>query len=134
MPAIIRKNLPATVLESRREILHAIRWQVRSSVWSPPTDVYETDENFVVRVEIAGMRDEDFEVTIENHSLFIAGSRPDFGGRRAYHQMEILSGRFEIEVEVTVAVDVDSSTAEYKDGFLTVSLPKSQSKQNGVQE
>lgn len=133
MPAIIRKSLPA-MFESRREILHAIRWQVRSSVWSPPTDVYETDENLVVRVEIAGMRDEDFEVTIEPHALFIAGIRPDFGGRRAYHQMEILSGRFEIEVEITVPVDVESSTAEYKDGFLTINLPKPQSKQIEVEE
>lgn len=132
MPAIIRKNLPA-VFESRREILHAIRWQVRSSVWSPPTDVYETEENFVVRVELAGMHDEDFVLTIENHILFISGIRPDFGGRRAYHQMEILSGRFEIEVEIPVPVDVDSSTAEYKDGFLTINLPKAQPKQIGVE-
>lgn len=133
MPAIIRKTYPA-MLESRREILHAIRWQVRSSVWSPPTDAYETDENFVVRVEIAGMRDEDFEVTIQNHILFITGNRPDFGGRRAYHQMEILSGRFEIEVEITVPVDVDASTADYKDGFLTISLSKAQPKQIEVEE
>lgn len=133
MPAIIRKNLP-TVVEARKEILQAIRWQVRSSVWSPPTDVYETEESFVVRVEIAGMREEDFEVTLENHHLFIAGHRPDFGGRRAYHQMEILSGRFEIVVEITMPVDLDSSTAEYRDGFLTVSLPKAQSKQIGVEE
>lgn len=133
MPAIIRKN-PPMMLETRREILHAIRWQVRSSVWSPPTDVYETEENFVVRVEIAGMRDEDFEVTIENEVLFISGNRPDFSGRRAYHQMEILSGRFEIAVGITVPVNVDSSTAEYKDGFLTISLPKTQLNRNGVQE
>ncbi len=133
MPAIIRKNLP-TVIESRREILHAIRWQVRSNIWSPPTDVYETEENFVVRVEIAGMRDEDFEVTIENHTLFIGGSRPDPGGRRAYHQMEIFSGRFEIGVQITVPVDVDASTAEYKDGFLTINLPKTQSTQIGEKE
>ncbi len=133
MPAIIRKNLPA-VVEVRKEILQAIRWQVRSSVWSPPTDVYETDESFVVRVEIAGMREEDFEVTLENRHLFIAGHRSDFGGRRAYHQMEILSGRFEIAVEITIPVDLDSSTAEYRDGFLTVRLPKAQSKQIGVEE
>lgn len=133
MPAIIRKNISA-MLETRREILHAIRWQVRSSVWSPPTDVYETDEDFVVRVEIAGMRDEDFEVNIENRTLHISGYRPDFGGRRAYHQMEILSGRFEIEVEITVPVDVDLSAAEYKDGFLTIRLPKSSTKQIGVEE
>ncbi|MCC6499361.1 MAG: Hsp20/alpha crystallin family protein [Anaerolineales bacterium] len=127
MPAIVRKNL-SNLLETRREILHTIRWQVRSALWNPPTDAYETDENFVVRVEIAGMRDEDFEVTIENHALFIAGTRPDFGGRRAYHQMEIASGRFEIEVALTVPVDLDTSVAEYKDGFLTISLTKTQPK------
>lgn len=127
MPAIVRKNLP-NLLETRREILHTIRWQVRSAAWNPPTDVYETDKNFVVRVEIAGMRDEDFEVTIENHILFIAGTRPDFGGRRAYHQMEIASGRFEVEVALTVPVDLDTSAAEYKDGFLTISLSKTQPK------
>lgn len=133
MPAIIRKNVSA-MIETRREILHTIRWQVRSNIWSPPTDVFETDENFVVRVEIAGMRDEDFEVTIENRFLFVSGNRPDFGGRRAYHQMEIFSGRFELEVEITVPVDVDSSTAEYKDGILTISLRKQQSNQIEVKE
>lgn len=133
MLTIVRKNIPA-VIETRREILQAIRWQVRSSVWSPPTDVYETEENLVVRVEIAGMRDEDFQASIENHVLYISGNRPDFVGRRAYHQMEILSGRFEIEVALAIPVDEDSSTAEYKDGFLTVSLPKTQSNQIGVEE
>ena len=55
MPTIVRKSRTA-ILETRREILHAVTWQVRSSIWSPPTDVYETDEAYVVRVEIAGMR------------------------------------------------------------------------------
>jgi len=123
MPAIVRKTYP-TLFESRRETLHAVSWQVRSSVWSPPTDVYETEENFIIKVEIAGMRDEDFQVTLEGKILAIAGSRPDYGGRRAYRQMEIYSGRFEVEVEIAVPVDADLSSAEYKDGFLTVSLPK----------
>lgn len=133
MLTIVRKNLP-TVVEARKEILQAIRWQVRSSVWSPPTDVYETEDAFVVRVEIAGMRDEDFGVALENHTLFISGHRPDFSGRRAYHQMEILSGRFEVAVTIIVPVDEEASIAEYKDGFLTVSLPKLHSKQIGVEE
>ncbi|MFN8387628.1 MAG: Hsp20/alpha crystallin family protein [Anaerolineales bacterium] len=133
MLTIVRKSLP-TVVEARKEILQAIRWQVRSSVWSPPTDVYETEEAFVVRVEIAGMRDEDFGVALENHTLFISGHRPDFSGRRAYHQMEILSGRFEVAVTIIVPVDEDASIAEYKDGFLTVSLPKLHSKQIGVEK
>ncbi len=133
MPTIIRKNV-STIFDSRRDSLHAIRWQVRSNIWSPPTDVYETEENFVIRVEIAGMRDEDFEVTLENQALYISGNRPDSGGRRAFHQMEILSGRFEVDVEVTVPVDMDSSTAEYKDGFLTISLSKVKPKNVEVEE
>ena len=59
MPTIVRKSFP-TIVDARREIIHTISWQVRSSVWSPPTDLYETEQFFVVKVEIAGMREEDF--------------------------------------------------------------------------
>jgi len=133
MPTIIRKTYPS-ILDSRREILHAIHWQVRSSVWRPPTDIYETEHAFVVKVEIAGMRDEDFTVSIENHFLRIEGIRPDFGGRRAYHQMEILSGKFEIEIEIAVPVETESATAEYKDGFLIMTLPKSPTREIKVED
>ena len=132
MPAILRKSFP-TALDSRKEILHAISWQVRSSAWSPPTDVYETGESFVVRVEIAGMRDEDFELGVENNVLVIAGIRPDITQRRAYHQMEIWFGKFEIAIDVPIPVDVSNSAAEYKEGFLTVNLPKAQPKQTRVE-
>ncbi len=74
------------------------------------------------------MRDEDFEVAFENDILMIAGYRSDLNERRAYHQMEIRFGRFEIAVEVPVIVDMEKATAEYRDGFLTIVLPKSNAK------
>ena len=123
MPTIVRRSLP-TVIETRREIFHAVSWQVRSSGWSPPTDVYETEENFVVRVEVAGMKDADFEVAVENKVLMISGNRSELNERRAYHQMEIRFGKFEIAVEIPVPVEIEKSIAEYKDGFLMVQLPK----------
>ena len=123
MPTIVRRSLPA-IAETRREIFHAISWQVRSSVWSPPTDMYETQENFVVRLEIAGMREEDFEVAVENNVLIISGHRPDLNERRAYHQMEIRFGKFEVAVDIPFPVEIESSVAEYKDGFLLIQLPK----------
>jgi len=49
MTMIIRRSLP-DVFESRIVILQSARWQTRSSVWSPPTDVYETGEDFFIRV------------------------------------------------------------------------------------
>lgn len=129
MPAIVRKSVSA-ITETRREILHSVSWHVRSSVWSPPTDVYETEEKYVIKVEIAGMRDDDFEVAFENGILMIAGYRSDLNERRAYHQMEIRFGRFEIAAEIPVTVNMEKATAEYRDGFLTIVLPKSNTKQD----
>jgi HSP20 family protein len=123
MPTVVRKSIP-TVLETRRQIFHAISWQVRANIWSPPTDVYETEEGFVVRVEIAGMREEDFEVAIEKNILMIDGNRPSQHERCAYHQMEIRSGRFEIAIELPSPVALETVAAEYKEGFLIVNLPK----------
>lgn len=123
MPTIVRKS-STTLLETRREILHAVSWQVRSSAWSPPTDVYETEEDYVVRVEIAGMREDDFEVQLENNTLLISGSRPDLTERRAYQQMEIRFGKFSTALALPGSVNIEQARADYKDGFLTVVLPK----------
>ena len=130
MPTIVRKS-SSTVTETRREetrreVLHAVSWHVRST-WSPPTDVYETEENFVIKLEIAGMRDEDIEVAFENNVLMISGNRSDLNERRAYHQMEIRYGKFEMAVEIPVKVNIEQATAGYQDGFLVIMLPKMRS-------
>ncbi len=128
MPTIIRK----TVSSVQGRHVHSVSWQVSSSIWSPPTDAYETEQACVVRVELAGMRDEDFEVAVEKNILRVSGSRPDLPERRAYHQMEIRFGKFATSVAIPAAVDVDNATAEYKDGFLTVVLPKIKSDRTEV--
>lgn len=130
MPTIVRKSF-STTAETRREVLHTVSWRVRST-WSPPTDVYETVDNCVIKLEIAGMRDEDFEVAFENNLLMISGNRPDLNERRAYHQMEIRFGKFEIAVEIPVSVNVEKATAGYQDGFLVIVLPKGDPNQGEV--
>ena len=132
MPTIVRKTGVA-LMEVRREVLHAVSWQVRSTIWSPPTDVYETDDAYIVRVEVAGMREEDFEVAIENRTLHISGIRPDSSGRRAYHQMEIRFGKFATSIDLPSPVSIEQSRAEYKDGFLTITLPKEKNNQIKVE-
>ena len=127
MPTIIRRSFP-TVVEARKEIFLATSWQVHSSIWTPPTDVFETAENFVVKVEVAGMREEDFEVSVEEQVLLIKGYRQDANERRGYHQMEIRSGKFELILNLPTAIDLDNASAEYKDGFLTVIFPNIRAK------
>lgn len=128
MPTVIRKTRE-TLMEVRRGVLHAVSWQVKSSVWDPPTDLYETGEAYMVLMEIAGMREEDFDVSLQNGTLTITGTRPDFPARRAYHQMEIRTGKFATLIELPGPVDIDHASAEYQDGFLTITLPKTPPKQ-----
>ena len=132
MPTIIRRQV-SNMMETRREVFVTSSWQVHSSVWSPPTDVYETQANLIVKVEIAGLREEDFEVVVEEQVLTIRGHRSDQNERRAYHQMEIRSGKFEIAIGLPSGVNLEEATAEYNHGFLTIIFPKMQTKQIEVE-
>jgi HSP20 family protein len=132
MPSIVFKS-GSTLADYRRDILHAVSWQVRSNMWSPPTDGYETEDAYIVRVEIAGMREDDFEVALENSTLLISGSRRDLPERRAYHQMEIRFGKFSTAIDIPGPINVEEASAEYKDGFLIVKLPKAKPNQIKVE-
>lgn len=107
------------------------RWRTnaRHHTWRPLTDVFETDEALIIRVEIAGMRDSEFTISIVNRSVIIRGSRLDTAERRAYHQMEIPFGDFNTEIQLPFPVIVDKVEAVYSDGFLRVTLPKARPQQ-----
>jgi HSP20 family protein len=120
------EHLPLDVWGFLQEPLPGHRWLLarQSKVWRPPTDVYETDNQVIVKVEIAGMREEDFNVSLNAQVLLISGVRRDPAEKLAYQQMEILYGEFETEVYIPWTVDEDVINATYQDGFLSVLLPK----------
>ncbi len=116
-----------TSSENPEQPTGVITWRVsvrRPHTWHPPTDLYETEEKFIIRVEIAGMNKEEFCVSLDNNNLTISGVRPDMPLKRSFHQMEILFGDFKTSVELPSPVDSDRVTAEYRDGFLNIHLPK----------
>jgi HSP20 family protein len=106
--------------------MHAIGWQVgiHSYAWSPPTDVFETDASFIVRLEVAGMRQSDFSIDVEDNFLLVSGMRTEVPERRTYHQMEIRYGEFNTAIEIPAGADVSKAEADYEDGFLTIIMPK----------
>lgn len=120
----------------RRDPFDTGRWTTwqHSQTWRPPTDVYETDDAVVVRVEIAGMREADFAVTLHDQLLIISGVRTDPSPKVAYHQLEVRYGEFRTEVYLHWAVDPVSISATYQDGFLVVSLPKARARRVTVIE
>jgi HSP20 family protein len=111
---------------------YAFRLRQQGRAWRPPTDVYETDADIVVVVELAGMRGVDISVTLDEQVLRIRGLRHETGGARAYHQMEINYGDFVVEVRLPVPIDRDRIDASYSDGFLRVLLPKAQPRRISV--
>jgi len=103
-----------------------INWQFirHSSNWMPPTDIFETEENMIVRVEVAGMDPKDFNISLDRRKLSIQGVRQDTIGKRAYQQMEIHFGKFAMEIEISCEVIPNRVRANYKNGFLLVILQK----------
>lgn len=101
-----------------------VRISTRPHVWRPATDVYETEDAVIVRVEIAGMRNGNFSISLEGRSVSIRGVRSDVSERRAYQQMEVPFGEFSTEVELMTPVVAEAVEATYGDGFLKVVLPK----------
>jgi HSP20 family protein len=95
-------------------------------VFSPPTDIFETDKEFVIRSEIAGMKPEEILVSLDGNRLIITGSRDerDARAKRTFRQMEIDYGKFEKVIEIYCGVDPEQSSGFYKDGFLEVVIPK----------
>jgi HSP20 family protein len=94
-------------------------------IWRPPTDVYETETEIVVQVEVAGAEHTDFYLSLDDRHLTVHGMRDDaVTERRAYHQMEIHFGEFYCDVDLPGPVDKDQIQAEYHDGFLRVTLIK----------
>ncbi|RME91346.1 MAG: Hsp20/alpha crystallin family protein [Anaerolineae bacterium] len=139
MPSVTRKPSSSreSLVERQHNLLHAMGWahiHVRSNVWSPPTDMYETEKAYIVRVEIAGMREEDFLVSVEGDYLVVSGVRQESPERRAYHQMEIRFGKFVTVIGIPGPVDVDQAQAEYENGFLVVTLPKAQPNRISVKD
>lgn len=94
--------------------------------WQPAVDVYETAHEVVVLVELAGASEDEIEVTMQNGTLIIKGTRRDSrqGVSRTYSRMEISWGPFERDILIPANVDVDRVKAFYEAGMLEVVLPK----------
>jgi len=100
--------------------------RLRGDRWQPDVDVFETDQDIVVRAEIAGVKSSDLHVSVDGAILRISGVRAAQEGSDVVrlHQMEIASGPFERRLRVPVPIDRERVTAHVADGFLTVRLPK----------
>jgi HSP20 family protein len=96
--------------------------------WAPPLDVHEDKDSFSIRVELPGMKREDIEVTLQDGALVITGERKEekVTNETTVHRQERFYGKFTRALTLPAAVSGDKVKAQYKDGILTVTLPKAE--------
>ena len=94
--------------------------------WRPATDAYETQEAYVVVMDLAGMEPGQIEILTDGESLTVRGTRQETapGERKHFIKMEIDVGPFVRRIPIPVAVDLQSGVARYRNGFLTVVFTK----------
>ena len=94
--------------------------------WQPYTDVYETKDALVIKIELAGVERKNIFVNLHEGRLLVRGIRrdPSPNEKRIYHQVEINYREFERVIVLPETVRLDAVKAEYKDGFLTIVVAK----------
>jgi HSP20 family protein len=100
---------------------------ITEQLWAPLTDITEDDKEFVVECELPAMKKEDVKVTVDNGMLRISGERKaeKEEKNKKYHRIERSYGSFERAFTLPEGADGAKVSADYKDGVLTVRLPKS---------
>ncbi|HEX4825368.1 MAG TPA: Hsp20/alpha crystallin family protein [Candidatus Polarisedimenticolaceae bacterium] len=107
---------------------HAPRVKESVDTWAPPVDIFETQEQLVIRAEVPGVRKDDMDVQIENGVLTLHGRRErdtDVQEESAY-RLERVYGAFTRSFSLPTTVDAARIAATYKDGVLEVIVPKAE--------
>jgi len=97
------------------------------SGWSPALDLYQNQDNVIALVELPGMRKEDIAISLHDGTLTIAGERKgqSADGEKA-ERTERYIGKFRRSITLPARVDANKVSATYRDGILTVTLPKAE--------
>lgn len=126
---------PRAVADLRSEIdsLFDRFWGDRSeddafslAAWHPSADLEEADGAYVITADLPGLKREDIKVNLANHVLTISGERKSEHKDEDNRRTERQYGSFRRSFTLPSAVDGDNISASYKDGVLTVRLPKSE--------
>lgn len=94
--------------------------------WSPAVDIYETENELVLKADVPDVDQKNIDVRVENQTLTVAGERKfdKTGDHKGYHRIERSYGAFTRSFAVPNSFDTDRISAQYRNGVLTVSLPK----------
>jgi HSP20 family protein len=94
--------------------------------WSPLADLSETDNAYVVKVDLPGVNKDQVNIQLQDRELIISGEIADDQNGDRRHRSTRRTGRFEFRTYLPGEVNADAVTAQLSDGVLTVTVPKSE--------
>ena len=96
--------------------------------WAPALDLYEDNDNLVVKAELPGMKKDEIDISLHQNNIVISGERKleNESQEGETSRAERFFGRFQRSLELPKPVNPEKVTATYKDGILTVRLPKTE--------
>jgi len=99
-----------------------------STPWQPPTDVYETEKDIIIKMSVSGLRPEDISVVFSDQILTVSGKRGDDSAHQkvCFYQVEIRYGYFERKIKIPKQVDANNIHATYENGFIMITIPKAE--------
>ncbi len=107
---------------------YPVAWRRSPAVraWSPPLEVYEKEEEYVVKAELPGMKKEEIDISLVGDTLTIKGERKaeEEVKKESYHLCERCYGSFERSLSLPTEVDAAKVEAKYENGVLEIKLPK----------
>ena len=100
--------------------------EVSTRTWAPPVDIYENGDNLVLKAELPGINPNEVEIRVEDNTLYLKGERKfeKEVKEENYHRVERSYGSFARSFSLPNTVDSEKVNAEYKDGVLTLTMPK----------
>ena len=100
--------------------------EVSTRIWAPPVDIYENGDNLVLKAELPGINPDDVEIRVEDNTLYLKGERKfeKEVKEQNYHRVERSYGSFARSFSLPNSISAEKVKAEYKDGLLTLTMPK----------
>ncbi|MBZ5515602.1 MAG: Hsp20/alpha crystallin family protein [Acidobacteriia bacterium] len=100
--------------------------ELSTRTWAPPVDIYENENDIVLKAELPGVDPKDVEVRVEDNTLYLKGERKfeKEVKQENYHRVERSYGSFARSFSLPSSINAEKVKAEYKDGLLTLTLPK----------
>ena len=104
---------------------HGLGEDVDPDFWKPPVDIYDSQDELVIQMEVPGVNRDEIDIEFSGSALIVKGERlPSFGkGQAEYHRIERQHGPFKRVIELPMPVDTDKIKATYNFGVLSIVLP-----------